>query len=149
MNNYHASCVAFGTNGVLIRGASGAGKSTLALQLIDSEGYGFGKSLIRATIVADDRVNLHNKAGKLIASSPSALEGLLEIRGIGIMRINFKKEVSIKLVVDLLPAKSVERLPNQNDLRTEIEGVEVPLIVIAKGNVAAAAIVRSALHCFA
>ena len=146
MNSYHATCVAFGSIGILIRGASGAGKSTLALQLIDAAGYGLGKSLVRAQLVADDQVLLQVKAGKLIASPPPALEGLLEIRGLGIMQVKFKKSVTVKLVVDLVSLKSIERLPEPSSQQTEIEGVSLPRITIASGNFAAPAILRAALY---
>ena len=48
MNSIHASCVAFGKFGVLIRGASGSGKSSLCLRLMDDEGFGIGDTLMRA-----------------------------------------------------------------------------------------------------
>ena len=146
MNSYHGSCVAFGAMGVLIRGASGAGKSTLALQLIDAAGFGLGKTLLRAQLVADDQLCLQVKAGKLVANPPPALAGLLEIRGLGIMQVKFKKSVTVKLVVDLLPQKSIERLPEPSSQQTEIEGVSLPRITIAIGNFAAAPILRAALH---
>ena len=146
MKNYHASCVAFGPIGVLIRGASGAGKSTLALQLIDGAGYGFAKTLMRGQLVADDQVLLRVKTGKLTANPPPALAGLLEIRGLGIIQVKFKKSVTVKLVVDLVPHKSIERMPELSCQHTEIEGVSLPRITIAIGNFAAPAILRAALH---
>ena len=146
MNNHHASCVAFGRSGVLIRGASGSGKSTLALQLIDGEGFGLGQKRLRATLVADDQVILQQKLRKLIASPPPALAGLIEIRGVGILPAKFKKFVTVKLVVELLPASSIQRLPNSKEIEIDIEGVLFPRIAIAAHDTAAAAILRAALH---
>ena len=75
----HASAVALGGRAVLLRGASGAGKSDLTLRLID-EG---------AQLVADDQVELTADANgrMLIAAAPEAIAGMLEVRGIGILRL--------------------------------------------------------------
>lgn len=146
MTSIHASCVAIGNQGILIRGASGSGKSTLCLQLIDAEGYGLGRKVLRAHLVADDQVELQRRGGKLVARAPASLAGLVEIRGAGILATTHKKSVVLKLVVDLVPSTKVERLPNQSDQQTEIEGVKLPRIAIAMGNPAVTAIVRSALQ---
>ncbi|MDP8997909.1 MAG: HPr kinase/phosphatase C-terminal domain-containing protein [Pseudomonadota bacterium] len=146
MTSIHASCVAVGSHGILMRGASGSGKSTLCLQLIDGEGYGLGRKTLRARLVADDQVELFPRKGKLVARPPASLAGLIEIRGAGILATTYKKSVILKLVVDLLPPTQVERLPDQSDQQTEIEGIKLPRIAIAAGNPAAAAIVRSALQ---
>lgn len=64
--------------GVLITGDSGIGKSQLALSLLD-RGH---------QLVADDVVELRPGAGReLVGSSPRTLHGLLEIRGLGIIRV--------------------------------------------------------------
>ena len=146
MTSIHASCVAIGNHGILIRGASGSGKSTLCLQLIDGEGYGLGRKALRARLVADDQVELFLRKGKLAARPPASLAGLIEIRGAGILATTYKKSVILKLVVDLLPPTQVERLPDQSDQQTEIEGVKLARIAIAIGNPAVTAIVRSALQ---
>ena len=146
MTSIHASCVAVGSHGILIRGASGSGKSTLCLQLIDGEGYGLGRKTLRARLVADDQVELFPRKGKLVARPPASLAGLIEIRGAGILATTYKKSVILKLVVDLLPPTQVERLPDQSDQQTEIEGVKLARIAIAIDNPAVTAIVRSALQ---
>ena len=146
MTSIHSSCVAMGNHGILIRGAPGSGKSTLCLQLIDGEGYGLGRKALRARLVADDQVELHRRGAKLEARPPASLAGLIEIRGIGILATTFKKSVVLKLVVDLVPPAEFERLPEQVDEQTEIEGIKLPRIAIAAGNPAAVAIVRSALQ---
>lgn len=146
MTSIHASCVAVGSHGILIRGASGSGKSTLCLQLIDGEGYGLGRKTLRARLVADDQVELFPRKGKLVARPPASLAGLIEIRGAGILATTYKKSVILKLVVDLLPPAGVARLPEQIDQQTELDGVKLAHIAIAIGNPAVTAIVRSALQ---
>lgn len=97
----HATCVEWFDLGVLIRGKSGAGKSDLALRLIDAG----------AALVADDQVLLENG----IASAPARLQGLLEVRGFGIVKLPFAETTAIALTVDLCSADEIERLPDRFD----------------------------------
>src|SRR5262249_1723619 len=83
----HATSVALGSAGetfggpadaaVLLIGKPGAGKSDLALRLI----------AMGAKLVSDDQTELFAERMRLIAASPPSLHGLLEIRGVGIVRI--------------------------------------------------------------
>lgn len=97
--NIHATCVRIGAKGVLLLGKSGAGKSDLALRLI---GRG-------AVLVADDRCELSIARGKLVATAPVPIAGLLEVRGIGIVNVAHAPRAQIALVVDL--SAPVARLP--------------------------------------
>ena len=101
MKFLHASCVAIGNTGVLLRGPSGSGKSDLALRLIDDG----------AMLVADDQVHLESVSGELIASPHNALAGKIEIRGCGIIDLPYRKTVVIRLVVDLGEREDIPRLP--------------------------------------
>lgn len=92
---FHASCVARDGAGVLIVGASGAGKSDLALRLL---GRGF-------ILVADDQVDVADGFARV----PDPLVGLLEIRGLGIVRLPYLADVKLNLVVAL--SDHSERLP--------------------------------------
>ncbi|NYZ17869.1 aldolase [Azospirillum sp. RWY-5-1] len=102
MVTIHGTCVLVGGTGVLLRGPSGAGKSDVALRLIDGG----------AILVADDRVELRMVDGRLMASAPAALAGLLEVRGLGIVRLPCAGPAEVGLVVDLVAAGGVERLPD-------------------------------------
>lgn len=64
--------------GVLIRGASGMGKSEIALELI-RRGH---------MLVADDRVDCYRIHNRINGRAPELLEGMLEIRGIGIINVS-------------------------------------------------------------
>ena len=97
----HASCVALEGRGVLLRGAPGAGKSDLALRLIE-EG---------ASLVADDQVELTSAGEVLLAAPPARIAGLLEVRGIGIVRMEFVPQCPVCLVVDLAAPEAVRRMP--------------------------------------
>jgi HPr kinase/phosphorylase len=96
----HGSCAARNGRGVLLTGSPGAGKSDLVLRLLDR---GFA-------LVADDQVEI--AAG--VARAPPSLAGLLEVRGLGIVRLPYLAAVSLSLVVHLSGpdlADSGPRLP--------------------------------------
>jgi len=102
MLRIYGTCVALSGLGVLLRGPSGSGKSDLALRLIDGG----------ARLVADDQVELKlDAAGRVMAWAPRLLAGLLEVRGIGIMRMDTVRTAPVGLVLDLTPDDQVERLP--------------------------------------
>jgi serine kinase of HPr protein (carbohydrate metabolism regulator) len=129
----HATCVALGTTGVLIRGPSGSGKSDLALRLID-EG---------ATLVADDRVALRRVGARVVASAPTTIAGLMEVRGIGIVRLGRRARASIGLVVDLAEGSAVRRLPRRRTVA--LLGVRVPAVRLDAREASATAKLRLAL----
>ena len=113
----HATCIAIGGAGLLLRGPSGAGKSDLALRLIDGG----------ALLVADDQVLLAAEGGRLIARAPAALAGLLEVRGLGILAVPAAAQAPLALVADLVPA-AVERLPEPR--QAVIAGIALPAILL-------------------
>ena len=97
----HASCVAVGGRGVLLRGPPGAGKSDLALRLIEAG----------AILVADDQVALTSSGGTLFAEPPARIAGLLEVRGIGIVSMDYVPQCPVDLVIDLAEPQAIERMP--------------------------------------
>jgi hypothetical protein len=121
----HASTVAFGpAGGVLIEGDSGAGKSHLALALIEAG----------ADLVADDRTILFATGGALYARAPRATAGLIEVRGLGLVRLAARRLARIRLVVAL--GTPGPRLPDPATCRRH--GVEVAHIAAAAGGAALA-----------
>lgn len=131
----HGTCIAIDGAGVLIRGRPGAGKSDLALRLID-EG---------ARLVADDRVCLSLRSGAVIARAPDALMGMIEVNGIGLIRVDadhLADEAALALVVDLVAGGEVVRLPEPG---TEaVMGVELPRIELLPFEASAPAKLRLA-----
>src|SRR5262249_59747688 len=92
---------AAGLRAVLIRGPSGSGKSDLGLRLIDAG----------ARLVADDQSELQRHGEFVIVRSPAAIAGLIEVRGVGIVRVESLAEAPLALIADLLPPDAIERLP--------------------------------------
>jgi len=119
MENIHATAVDIKGSGVLIIGHSGAGKSDLALRLIENKG---------AVLVSDDRVDLKAENDRLIATAPKTIEGLLEVRGIGIIKTAFKPSSTIELVVAAAPAEEIQRHPQ--DCFFKNQNVRVPSVLL-------------------
>lgn len=140
----HATTISLSGSGILIRGPSGSGKSSLALQLLESQGSGLGMASIAASLVADDQTELCKRNGKVYASPPLSIAGLLEVRGHGILRLPFERDVAVGLVVDLQPASAIARLPLPTELETELMGVKLPCIAIDPSFNSAASRVRVA-----
>lgn len=125
----HASAVLAGARAVLIRGPAGAGKSQLALALIAAADTG----LLRfARLVGDDRVHLEPHHGRLLVRPAAALAGLIEVRGLGIRRVEHEPLALVGLVVDLA-GEGAERLPAEGE--TVISGIRLPRLAVAAGMV--------------
>jgi len=117
--------------GVLISGESGLGKSELGLELI-SRGHG---------LVADDVVELHRIGPTTIEGRcPPMLQGLLEVRGLGLLDIKtvfgetaVRRKMRLKLIVHLVRRSThedeYERLPLE-DLTQEVLGLPIRKVVV-------------------
>jgi HPr kinase/phosphorylase len=125
----HASCVLVGARAVLIRGPSASGKSQLALDLIQGAASG---SLRFARLVADDRVHLAPAGGRLLARPAQALAGLIEVRGVGLLRLPYEACAVIGLVIDLA-ATDGTRLPGPQQRQMMIDGISLPRLPVASG----------------
>ncbi len=143
MQSVHATCVSFAGRGVLILGPPGSGKSDLALRLIDAPGRGTGLESVEARLVADDQVAVRREGDRLIASAPPALKGLVEIRGLGIVTLEPEPEAELRLVVRLVAAPLIERLPEPRAF--SLLGLEIPQFDIDPSAASAPARVRAAL----
>jgi serine kinase of HPr protein (carbohydrate metabolism regulator) len=123
----HATAVLAGARAVLIRGPAGAGKSRLALALLAAAQSGL---LPFARLVGDDRVHLEESHGRLLVRPAPALAGLIEVRGLGVRRLDHEPVAVVGLVVDLAAAEA-ERLPERAE--AVIGGVRLPRLAVAAG----------------
>ena len=130
----HATCVSLYGAGLIIRGPSGAGKSDLALRLIDRG----------ARLVADDRVDLLVSDNGVIARAPETLAGLLEVRGLGILRVPVLEATVVRLVVNLVNHENVPRLSDRR--MTDLIGMDVPAVTLDPFEASAVTKVRLALE---
>jgi len=115
MFQLHATAVSCHGAGVLIRGPAGSGKSDLALRLIDNG----------ADLIADDRVSVEVCGKKIYLSAPQNILGLIEIRGIGLIKIDAVRDIPLSLIVDLRPHNEIDRMPEHR--KDVIENIYVPI----------------------
>lgn len=110
----HGTAVAHAGKALLITGPSGAGKSALALEMI----------ALGATLVSDDRTEIRVTPEGLSAAAPEAIAGLIEVRGLGLLRIPHAGATPLAAVLDL-GREETARLPAPRT--TEILGRRVAL----------------------
>jgi HPr kinase/phosphorylase len=122
----HGTCVALGRTAALLRGPSGSGKSDLALRFLFLARRG-PAALEAPILVADDQVCLVRNDGRILAKSPDTIRGKMEVRGVGIVEVKSLMEAELALVVDLLPAAQIERLPEGN-AKARLLGIDLPLV---------------------
>ena len=112
----HGTTVDLDGTAILLRGPSGSGKSDLALRLMEGG----------AVLVSDDQTCLRVNGTTLTASAPPVIAGMIEVRGIGLLRVPHHDDVTLGLVVDMTDPLRVERLPDDRSV-TYLD-IAVPLL---------------------
>jgi|SRR5581483_173907 len=130
----HATAVAVDGIAVLLRGPPGSGKSDLALRLIDDG----------ARLIADDQTVLVRRGDALHAAPPETIAGRLEVRGLGIVTLDFAADLRVAAVFDLVPPHAIERLPEPDVV--EFLTIRLPLVRLDPLPASAAAKVRLAVR---
>ena len=125
----HASAALVGARAVLVRGPSGSGKSSFVLALLRAAQSG---ALPFARLVADDRAHIGAANGRLIVRPSEALKGLIEARGLGVLRLAYEPAAIVGSVVDLGSPDS-ERMPQEAQGETVIDGVRLARLAVAPG----------------
>jgi serine kinase of HPr protein (carbohydrate metabolism regulator) len=109
----HATAVAIDGLGVLIEGPSGSGKSDLALRLLDRG----------AALVADDQVHVARDGGAVRLACPERIAGLIEVRGLGILRVKPAAEAPLALCVTLGEEARLPEPATRDVLGTDVRAV--------------------------
>jgi HPr kinase/phosphorylase len=123
----HGSCASRTGDGVLLIGPPGAGKSDLLLRLL-ARGF---------DLVADDRVDIVDGVARPVPS----LAGMLEVRGLGIMRLPHDLSARLALAVRLAPGEP--RLPSF----ARHDALDLPLVTVDPWTASAPERVALALDC--
>ena len=128
-DNLHGCALVLGDRGVIVTGASGSGKTALALALV-ARGLDRGRF---AALVADDRVDVTVRFGRLLCSAPEAIAGLVEIRGRTPRAVEIEPRAVVDLLVRLVPESAAPRYAE--DATQDVLGVAVPCLALAERNV--------------
>ena len=125
----HASCVAKqdqngAYHGILLRGAPGAGKSDLSLRLI-AAGWQLvaDDQTIIAPNVTDAAPHCAREKAAIIARCPPAIRGLIEMRGVGLIKMESVESAQIDCIFDLLPHEKIERYPDSEQIFDRFFGI--------------------------
>jgi HPr kinase/phosphorylase len=121
---HHATVVAIGEAGLLIRGESGSGKSLLAAALIEAA----TRRGLFARLVGDDRVALVARAGRLVARPHPVIVGRIECRGIGLRETGHLDCIVLRGLIDL--GKEAQRLPDPASGTAVIAGLALPRLAL-------------------
>ena len=129
----HSTAISLNGDGILIKGPSGSGKTDLALRLIESGGK----------LISDDQVVIKRKAKKLFLSSPKELNGLMQLSGIGIVKVDYVENIPLELVVKLQPFKVLDPFPiNKQEV---IEDFSIPALNLYSFSISATAKIKITL----
>jgi serine kinase of HPr protein (carbohydrate metabolism regulator) len=129
----HGAAVRFAGKGVLLLGPPASGKSDLALRLIDAG----------AMLIADDQVRIEARRDRLHAGPHDRLKGLINLRGIGILRLPFE-EGPLDLAVDLVSSEAMSD-PLPPPATASWLGVDLPKIGLDPKAASAVARIRMLL----
>lgn len=133
----HANALVLGEIGLLLRGPSGSGKSALSLELI---------ALARlrgdfGSLIADDRVLLEARHGRLLARPHPQIAGMIEARGFGLLRQPYEAVGVIHALIDLTTAATLTRLPDAAASTATLLDVSLPRRCVARENIRAATLI--------
>ena len=122
----HATALAIGEAGIVVRGPSGSGKSALALALLALA----GDRKLFAGLIGDDRVSIFSMNGRILARGAPSIRGLIERRGYGIVEAPTEPCVIVRLLVDLLPLRQPSaRLPDDDAGQALLAGIPAPRLI--------------------
>ncbi len=125
--NVHGTAIVVGGRGLIFIGPSGIGKSMMAFACLAIA----RRAKAFSALIADDQVFLSQQDGRIFATCPPSITGLMELRGSGIVRMDHVSPAPLDLAVQLVSAPGTERLPPEDE-RWQIGDIgSLPLVRIA------------------
>ncbi|WP_112942599.1 MULTISPECIES: HPr kinase/phosphorylase [unclassified Rhizobium] len=122
--NIHATAIVVGKTGLLFMGPSGWGKSMLAFACL-TEAH---RIRIDAALVADDQVMISARNNMAIATCLPSIQGMIELRGTGIVRLPFISEAPMHYAVLPGHATGADRVPPEGETTVVSQGLTLPVI---------------------
>ena len=134
----HAGLIAARAGGdwraALIMGSSGAGKSDVMLRCLD----------LGLRLVADDRTLVWTSGERLFGRAPDPLRGLIELRGLGVVRERFLPFAEAVLLIHCRSDEAaVERMPDE--ATEQVCGLSLPTLALHALDASAPAKISRAL----
>lgn len=141
--SFHANALVLGETGLLLRGPSGSGKSALSLELIALAQIrgDFGR------LIADDRVLVESRHGRLLARPHPRIAGMIEARGMGVLRQPYEAGGVIHALVDLTTGAKLPRIPDDAAQTATLLDVSLPRCCVASENPRAAILIMEFIQC--
>lgn len=133
-SSIYGTCVALDENAALILGESGMGKSDLAYRFMHLQAHK-GQCML----VSDDQVKLSVSEGQLLVSPPDTIKGMIELRGVGLISVDYMPSACLKLIVNLVEPEHVPRMqvPFEEDQFIDYESVRMPHVKMSAFEVSA------------
>ena len=122
----HGTAIKVGDTGLIFVGPPGSGKSSLALQTLFSARIA-GHS---ADLVSDDQIFLDVADGKVRASAPASIAGMIELRGSGIGRVKSIGDAVLHYAVRLVDVHAENRIPEENQYWRAEGDIKLPMLFI-------------------
>lgn len=125
--NVHGTAIVVGERGLIFLGPSGIGKSMMAFTCLTIA----RRAKAFSALIADDQVFLTQQEGRIVATCPPSITGLMELRGSGIVRIDNVQSAPLDLAVQLVSVSTAERIPHENEYWQIGDFGRLPLVRIA------------------
>lgn len=141
----HANAVVIDRIGLLVIGAAKSGKSSLCDQLVGESSSVPSYS----RWIADDQVKLTVTSNRLLAQPAPSIEGKAEIHHLGIVRTSIQSAAVIDFVVELLPERQIDRMPELSHVSIfcsqSVNTIKLPRLAVPEKS---ANIARRLIHHF-
>jgi serine kinase of HPr protein (carbohydrate metabolism regulator) len=123
-HNIHGTAITVGGIGLVFVGPSGSGKSALAFDCL-AEARLLG---LKAGLVGDDRLLVSLVDGKVLASGPLPIRGLIELRYCGIVALECVLNAELQYAICPVVADENARLPADNERHILVHDIALPMI---------------------